>query len=138
MKSKTLPEETLGQRLRSARKLKGLFIADVAAQAGISADTLRNWETDRYQPHNPGDLKRLADVLDVNIEYLMGPLPKNAELSQKLQYYRKCKGWTRVEFASNLGVNSDYLGDAEQGKYIKFIHRKAAEFDADFFGPVPD
>jgi len=136
MKSKTLPEETLGQRLRSARKLKGLFLKDVAAQAEISADTLRNWETDRYQPHNPRDLKKVAAVLEVEMEHLLGPLPENASLSDKLQYYRKCRGWTRGEFANSLGVNSDYLGKAEQGRYISYIHQKAAKFDEDFFAPT--
>lgn len=106
---------------------------EVAAKAGITSDTLRNWELGRCQPGTPGDLKKVADVLEVKMEYLLGPVPKHADLAYKLLYYRRCKGWTQKQMAWQMGVSDDYLGDAENGKYIEYIHRKASELEPEFF-----
>jgi transcriptional regulator with XRE-family HTH domain len=131
-----LPEDTLGQRLRKAREKKGLQVKEVSARADIDPHTVSGWENDKRRPTEPSKLKKVADVIDASMEYLLDPLPANASLGEKLVYYRWCQGWTQMQFAEQLGISHDYLGDAEKGKYIAFIHRKASALDKDFFGTL--
>jgi DNA-binding XRE family transcriptional regulator len=130
------PEDTLGQRLRKARSIKGLQVREVASAAEICNHTLSGWENDKHKPTQPGKLKRVVDVLGISMEYVLDPLPANASLSEKLVYYRWCQGWTQKEMAKWLGISEDYLGDAEKSKYIAYIHLKAVALDEGFFGPI--
>lgn len=131
-----MPEETLGQRLRKSRNMKGLQVQEVAAKAGMDPHTISGWENDKRKPTEPGKLKKVADVLGVSMGYILDPLPANASLGEKLIYYRWCQGWTQKQFAQKLGISDDYLGDAEMGKYIAYIHRKAIVLDKEFFGLI--
>lgn len=128
-----MPENTLGERLRKARIVKRLFISDVAKQASINEMTLGNWELDKHMPNKPGELKRVADILEVSVGYLLGPLSSDAGLSEKLVYYRWLQGWTQKELAEKMGVDQSYLGKAERGRNIKYIKEKAVQLDKNFF-----
>ena len=130
------PEDTLGQRLRKARCIKGLQVQEVAARANIDPHTVSGWENDKRRPTEPGKLKKVADVICTSMEYLLDPLPVNASLGEKLVYYRWCQGWTQKQFGEQLGISHDYLGDAEKGKYIAYIHRKVIVLDEKLFGPL--
>jgi site-specific DNA recombinase len=130
------PENSLGQRLRKARCLKGLQVREVASAAEICNHTLSGWENDKHKPTQPGKLKKVARALGITMEYLLDPLPEQTSFGEKLVYYRWCRGWTQKEMANKLGISDDYLGDAEKGKYIAYIHRKAATLDEGFFGPI--
>jgi len=133
---KNYPEDTLGQRLRKAREIKGLEVKEVAITAEIDPHTLSGWENDKRKPTQPEKLKKVADVLDVSMEYILDPLPTNASLGEKLVYYRWCQGWTQKQLAEQLEISDDYLGDAENGKYIAYIHRKVMVLNKKLFAPL--
>ncbi len=136
IEEKHMPEYTFGQRLRKARIKKGLEIREVAARSGVCKDTVSGWETGKHKPRQLKELKKVADVLNISMRYLLGALPPSAPLGKKLIYYRWSQGWNQKEMAEKLGTSPDYLGDCEKGKYIASVHRKAAGLDEKFFGPV--
>lgn len=45
-----LPRQNVAELIASERKRRGLSIAQLAAQIGVSNDTLRNWEAGRCLP----------------------------------------------------------------------------------------
>ena len=73
-KTKPLPPPpaptTAGERLRAARAERGLTQGGLAARLGVSRSAIAQWETDRAGQIR-GNLLRVADVLEVSLEYLL-------------------------------------------------------------------
>src|SRR5437867_2757692 len=61
---------SFGRTLAALREAAGLRQADLAQRAGVSIDTLRGWEQERYLPR-VDDAYRLAKALGVSIEELI-------------------------------------------------------------------
>ena len=59
------------QRLRQVRLNKGLSQQDIADILSIPLPTYRSYEQGRREP-NHEILKKMSDVLDVSIDYLLG------------------------------------------------------------------
>jgi transcriptional regulator with XRE-family HTH domain len=61
-----------GQRLRFARKAKGLTQKQLAEMMGFKThSTINQYETGKSKPGHD-DLIKLADILDVSMDYLSG------------------------------------------------------------------
>ena len=58
-------------KLREARKIKGLTLKEVAEDVGIADNTLQKYETEKREPKKETWIK-LADYYDVPVAYLMG------------------------------------------------------------------
>lgn len=58
-------------RLREARKIKGLTLKEVAEDVGIADNTLQKYETEKREPKKETWVK-LADYYCVPVAYLMG------------------------------------------------------------------
>lgn len=58
-------------RLREARKIKGLTLKEVAEDVGIADNTLQQYETEKREPKKETWIK-LADYYCVPVAYLMG------------------------------------------------------------------
>ncbi|QYU70072.1 helix-turn-helix domain-containing protein [Leptolyngbya sp. 15MV] len=58
-------------RLREARQLRGLNQADLAAKAGMPPASISHFEGGTRKP-SFANLRRLAQVLDVTTDYLLG------------------------------------------------------------------
>lgn len=68
-------KQTLGKKLRSARKDKKMSLIDMVMSVSgedyrISRETLKNWETGKYEPR-VSDLKRIARVLDKDLQFFL-------------------------------------------------------------------
>jgi len=122
-----LPEDTMGQRLRKARCLKGLQIKEAAESAGVFPHTVSNWESGKREPKQMDKLKKLADVLDTTMEYILGPLPKDASFGERIKYWRKRKGLSQQAMAELIGVDRDTLADGENGRGKEYLHYRLAE-----------
>ncbi len=68
---------TPGERLRAARGECGLTQEGLAARLGVSRSAVAQWETDRAGQIR-GNLLRVAEVLDVSLEYLLHGEDKRA------------------------------------------------------------
>lgn len=67
---------TLGNRMRSARKEKGLSMGKLSDKTGIAVNSIAGYELDRHEP-SLFNICLIADALDVSIDYLAGRLDKN-------------------------------------------------------------
>lgn len=59
-------------RIKKLRKEKGLTVAELASDIGISQSMLSNYENGNSQPRDQNIWKELAKTFDVSVSYLMG------------------------------------------------------------------
>lgn len=64
-------ELTIGDRIKILRKERNISQAYIANQLGISKTTISNYETN-YSVPSRQNLSNLADLFEVNIDYLLG------------------------------------------------------------------
>jgi transcriptional regulator with XRE-family HTH domain len=62
--------DTIGGRISLARDAVGLTIEEISAIAGVTVETLTNWENDRAEPR-ANRLDMLARILQVSIAWLL-------------------------------------------------------------------
>lgn len=62
--------KTTGEKIRAARKEKGLYQHELAARARLSVQTVRNVEADRHEPELP-TLRKIAAALGVPLSGLL-------------------------------------------------------------------
>jgi transcriptional regulator with XRE-family HTH domain len=88
--------QDIGTRIRAARLDRGLTQDELSDQVGVSRSAVAQWETGRTGQVT-GNLSRIADVLGINVEYLMhgdnkraaGDVRQGDELAL-LRLYREC------------------------------------------------
>ena len=107
--------ETFGERLRSIRKDRGMTQEDIAAQIGVTKQTISQYERDVRRP-DPNMLADIGDILHVSVDYLLG------RTNDPIDYEDP------VLLADLYGPIWDYFdGDAEKVYAVK----KAIEEDAE-------
>jgi SOS-response transcriptional repressor LexA len=71
---------SLGAKIRERRKALGLTQAELAAKIGATDQSISDWEKERTKVIAQQNLEKLADVLKVSTDWLLGrnatPLPK--------------------------------------------------------------
>ncbi len=86
----------IGTRISTTRRERGLTQDELADLVGVSRSAVAQWETGRTGQVT-GNLSRIADALEVNVEYLMygndkraaGDVRQGDELAL-LRLYREC------------------------------------------------
>ena len=68
-------ELILGERIRAARKKKGLTQTELGNAVGVEIKTIHRWEKGERTPRVE-ELKRLAQALNVNINELLNGTPE--------------------------------------------------------------
>jgi len=79
---------TFQDRLRGIRQKRSISIRRICRDLKIQKSTYENWEIDVY-PSRPEAYKKLAEYLDVSLEYLMFGERKNAEWEEAVIHLRK-------------------------------------------------
>jgi transcriptional regulator with XRE-family HTH domain len=87
----------IGTRIRAVRRERGLTQDELADQVGVSRSAVAQWETGRTGQVT-GNLSRIAEALEVTVEYLMigddkhaaGEVQQGDELAL-LRLYRECE-----------------------------------------------
>lgn len=59
------------QRLKELRLKKGLTQTELGEKVGVKQNTFTNWENGKREP-NFENLVKLADLLDVSLDWLFG------------------------------------------------------------------
>jgi transcriptional regulator with XRE-family HTH domain len=100
---------TLGDHLRRRRLELGLYQKDVAAEIGVTASTIWNWEHGwtvdwRYLP-------RVIVFLGYN------PIPCPEDLLEQLAWYKQIAGLTLEELGTEMGRNPEQLADWLCGRH---------------------
>lgn len=107
-----------GERVRAARKAKGLTLVELASKAGLSYSYLSEIERGAKTP-SLGALTRLADALGLNRSEIIGMSEDQGHhgigLGDRLRLAREDRGMTLKEVASAAGISSTYLSEIERG-----------------------
>jgi transcriptional regulator with XRE-family HTH domain len=89
--------QDIGARIRVARREHGLTQDELADRVGVSRSAVAQWETGRTGQVT-GNLSRIADALQVNVEFLMVGDDKRAAAEAHqgdelalLRLYRECE-----------------------------------------------
>ena len=108
MESKNTCVEVFGKRLKELRKANGYTIEQFAEAVGISKSTVGYYENNNRMP-DIEILSRIADVLNVSADYLIG---KTNTTATKGKTKTVCDftglSDTAVEYLSELVKNRDY------------------------------
>ena len=128
MESKNTCVEVFGKRLKELRKANGYTIEQFADMVGISKSTLGYYENDKRMP-DIEILARIANVLNVNADYLIGRTNTTA-LKGKMKTVCEFTGLSdcAVEYLSELVKNKDY----EKLSIINHLFYELSE-DYDFY-----
>lgn len=107
---------TLGARIRTLRRARGLTQDRLADSTGVSRSAVAQWESDRAG-HSAGMLRRVAEVLGVSVNMLRDGwegLASEAVLTPQesalLRLYRKCGHEDRsilMHVAEKIAATSD-------------------------------
>ncbi|MDI7246196.1 MAG: helix-turn-helix transcriptional regulator [Bacillota bacterium] len=107
-----------GERVRAARRAKGLTLVDLASRARLSYSYLSEIERGAKSP-SLDTLSRLADALDLNraelVEISEDEDGRGVGLGEKLRVAREDRGMTLRDVASAAGISSTYLSEIERG-----------------------
>jgi transcriptional regulator with XRE-family HTH domain len=89
--------EDIGARIRTARLDRGLTQDQLAGSVGVSRSAVAQWETGRTGQIT-GNLSRIAEALEVGVEFLMHGNDKRAPIEARqgdelalLRLYRECE-----------------------------------------------
>ena len=95
--------ESFPSRLRSIRERRALNQAELATRAGLQATAVSHFETGTRKP-SFDNLRRLADALNVTIDYLIGRVGDNQIKEGHDQLYRNIGNLTAEdrEFAESF------------------------------------
>lgn len=116
----------IGERIRLARKDKGLSQKALAVKANLSTTAIQNYEYGKYKP-KVEQVERIANALGVTAVDLMGIEYFDATIDTG-QIRKEIDALDSIEFAYGkdaLQLMTDYLSLNEQGK------RKASEYLTD-------
>jgi transcriptional regulator with XRE-family HTH domain len=88
--------QDIGTRIRATRRERSLTQDELAGRVGVSRSAVAQWETGRTGQVT-GNLSRIAEALETNVEYLMygddkraaGEVRQGDELAL-LRLYREC------------------------------------------------
>lgn len=106
--TKNTCEQVFGKRLRELRKENGYTIEQFADMVGISKSTLGYYENDKRMP-DIEILARIANVLNVNADYLIGRTNTTAQKG-KMKTVCEFTGLSdrAAEFLAQLVKDKDY------------------------------
>ena len=115
----------IGNRIRDVRRERGWTQDQLASAVGVSRSAVAQWETGRAGQVTT-NLTRIAEVLDVGVEYIMygddKRIPAEARLGDEmalLRLYRDCSAEDRqllLRTARRLVALSRRDGETEFGR----------------------
>jgi transcriptional regulator with XRE-family HTH domain len=107
-----------GEKVRNARKARGLTLVELASRARLSYSYLSEIERGSKTPSSDA-LARLADALNLNRADLVEASEEDGDQGigpgDRLRVAREDRGMTLREVASAAGISSTYLSEIERG-----------------------
>ncbi|PQA89647.1 helix-turn-helix domain-containing protein [Hyphococcus luteus] len=76
--TQTAAARSIGERIRQARKTKGLSQSDLAKRIGVTQPAIANWESGVHDPRRL-TLAKLADALEASLDWLAAGDRSSAE-----------------------------------------------------------
>jgi transcriptional regulator with XRE-family HTH domain len=122
-------ESIFSKRLKKLRKLKGLSQTELGNIVRLSKSAISGWETEISSP-NLADLKKIANVLDTSIDYLLGNT--DVAIIPQLQQTLICYSDKQIKIlhaAAKTGLDEDTIAMLLEN--LAEIRRKDAEKNQD-------
>lgn len=125
----SLPESSLGERVRKLRIMKNLTIKDLAKLSLLSEETISNIEKSRTTP-NVNSLSLLSQALNSSNSYILNtnkwPESNSGEIIYK---YRMISGLSQRQLAQKCNLHPSTIKDYEDNKIknkstLKIIYNK--------------
>lgn len=119
----------IGERIKTIRKQKGITLADLGARLGISESNMQRYESGKIASVSIDFINRLAPILEVNPEWLIGwdkdDTPQgyylDSETAEYAEYLRTRPG-ARMLFSAAKDITKEEM--EETVKYIEFLKSK--------------
>lgn len=110
----TSPEENTatGEKLRSARKDRGLSIEDLAELSEIPVEDIRNIENNTIAP-SLQHLEKLSAALNVTIRYFVSRSPQDSKLGDKIKALREKVEMSQAQLASMASISASLVSQIE-------------------------
>ena len=109
---------TLGDHVKKRRLILGITAKEAARKLGVTAWTVRHWETNQTQPPVRG-IHTIVRFLGYD------PFPEPKSISERLLAKRRAMGWSIRAAAREFGVDPGTWGDWERGSVILYRAHRA-------------
>jgi transcriptional regulator with XRE-family HTH domain len=100
--AKEKEKEALGERIRTAREMRGLTLEDISSRTGIDVATLKGIESSKMAPPL-GQLIRLGKALDMKMGYFISP-----GVDKPMTVVRKDQGKAVARYGKKKGEQHGY------------------------------
>lgn len=122
----------IGKNIRRIRKQQGLTLSELAERAGIAKSYLSNIERNVNQNPSIQVLERLAAVLDVDIQVLLGiEPPKELQPDDEWMVF--------IKELQDSGIDKGELGEYRSIiQFIKWQQEKEKKAKSDEEGKIPN
>ena len=116
----------IGERIKTIRKQKGITLADLGARLGISESNMQRYESGKIASVSIDFINRLAPILEVNPEWLIGwdkdDTPQGYYLDSETAEYLRTRPGARMLFSAAKDITKEEM--EETVKYIEFLKSK--------------
>lgn len=114
--SNSLPESSLGERVRKLRITQNLTIKDLAQLSCLSEETISNIEKS-YTTPNVSSINKLCQALDSSNNYILGANSWSEGSSGEIIYkYRMISGLSQKQLAEKCNLHPSTIKDYEDNK----------------------
>ena len=107
---------TLGEHILSVRSERKLLQKDVAAEIGVTPETIGHWEANKTEPP--------IHVMPAIIRFLgYDPIPEPTTLAERMRAYRQRNGLSIKKAATQAGVDESSWGLWERtghGPWVRY------------------
>lgn len=112
----TLPETTLGDKVKKLRILNNLTIKELAKRCNLAPETISNIEKSRAIP-NITTLSKISQALNTTNAYLLNTDSWPEDTPGQIIYkYRMIAGLSQRQLAKLCGLHQSTIRDYENGK----------------------
>ena len=116
---------TLGERIRSARKLKRMTQRELASKIGAAHNSVSDWENNKNKP-DPDTIELICGVLDITPNYILGSSEDALSPSEKalINKYRALDSHGKEAVDTILQLEYDRVTAANDYLYPLAAHNR--------------
>lgn len=116
---------TLGERIRSARKLKRMTQKELASKIGAAHNSVSDWENNKNKP-DPDTIELICGVLDITPNYILGSSEDALSPSEKalINKYRALDSHGKEAVDTILQLEYDRVTAANDYLYPLAAHNR--------------
>lgn len=116
---------TLGERIRSARKLKRMTQRELASKIGAAHNSVSDWENNKNKP-DPDTIELICGILDITPNYILGSSEDALSPSEKalINKYRALDSHGKEAVDTILQLEYDRVTAANDYLYPLAAHNR--------------